>query len=99
VPMKCKRGYRPSGRQPRHGGPWVPAATVTRLLEPLVIELGVQGVATRLGVDQKRINTYRKGYSHWVSFELVDRIVCDLLDDPALWHTVPELAAVYAQAL
>jgi hypothetical protein len=98
VPIKDKRGYRPTGRKPNYGGPWVPAAVVVSLLEPLIVELGVQGTADRLGVDQKRLNVYRKGWSHWVSFEVADRIIVDVLDDPALWYTVPELAEVYAQA-
>jgi hypothetical protein len=98
VPIKDKRGYRPTGRKPNYGGPWVPAAVIVRLLELVFREHGVQAVAQRLGIDQRRLNVYRKGWSHWVSFEVADRIIVDVLDDPALWYTVPELAEVYAQA-
>jgi hypothetical protein len=90
-------GYRPSGRPPTRGGPWIPAPVIVALIEPLIEAGSAEGVARRLRVDQRRLSHWRTGYAHWVSFELAERVIVELLDDPSLWYTVPELAAVYQQ--
>jgi hypothetical protein len=75
----------------------VPAPVFLRLLEPFLAEDALDTVAGRLGANSRALYRWRAGEVLWVRFETVDRLVCELLGDPALWYTDPELAAVAAQ--
>lgn len=75
----------------------VSTSTITRLLEPLIRELGTNEVADRAHVSHRTLGRWRTGEIRYVPFETADRIIVDVLGEPALWQTDAELAAAYQE--
>lgn len=92
--MTLATGRRPTQLQ---RGPWVPAPTLVRLLAPVIADRGVMHVAALAGVTTRMIWAWTHGETAWVSFAVADRVVTDVLDEPGLWLTDAELAAVYSE--
>ena len=78
-------------------GPFAPAHVIAGLIAPIVErDGGPAPLARRCGVGDRRIYSIVNGRQRWVSFDVADRLLTRGLGDPALWWTVPELAAVYS---
>lgn len=87
-----------TGKPPSWGGPWIPSSAVHRLIAPLIEKIGAERVADLAQVTPRMIYRWRVGEAAWVSFEVVDRIVTDVLDEPTLWLLDPDLAVAYEAA-
>lgn len=83
-----------TGVRPTKGGPFVPIAVVNRLIDEPLRQHGVLGVASLARVTSRMIWGWRHGETAWVTFNVADRIIIDVLDEPSLWYLDPELAAV-----
>src|SRR5271154_3746957 len=78
-------------------GPFVPVGVLRILLAPLIEQDGLGGVAERASLSPRALYRIMTGESARASFDLAERIVVEVFDDPSLWWTVPELAAAYAK--
>lgn len=81
----------------RRRGPYVPAQVIMRLIEERVPPDEICS-----GLELARVSTHlprhvRNGYIERLTIEQADRIIVCMLGDVALWHTVPELAEIYAR--
>lgn len=72
-------------------GPMVPIATLRRLVAENAPGEPLEQVAERAGVSVRRLRTLVES----VGFGTADKIVTLGLGTPGLWHTDPELAAIY----
>lgn len=80
----------------RRRGPYVPAQVVVDLIE---LHVPAELIYERLQVAQVSthlIRHVRNGQIVNLTIDQVDRILVCAIGDNTLWHTVPELAAVYA---
>lgn len=78
-------------------GPLVPARILARLLQPAIDSDGIEAVADRIGISPRQIMRWRSGEAERATFDIADRIIVDVLNEPALWYLDPELAAVYEE--
>ncbi len=82
-------------------GPWVPVATMLRVIEEAVAEYGVGLFSELAGVDQRLVWRLQNESteSSMVSFKVADRLITNGVGDSSLWHSDPELAAIYKSAV
>lgn len=78
-------------------GPFVPASALARLLAPVIERDGIDVVAARIGCSPRQVFRWISGEAARATFSIADRVITDVLDEPGLWRTEPELAAVYAE--
>ena len=98
IPNRRESSPAPPRRRPTgYGHPFVPAATIIELIDPLLTAYDHEAVARAIGITPRRLLSWRCGESSWVSFKLADQVVTTLLGRPELWLTVPELAEAYSQ--
>lgn len=90
-----REGGQPSGMEK---WPWVPAAIMVALIEPLAAEIGWSSIAARAGLTERRLYDIRTSLTR-VGFDTADKLICLALGAPQLWHEIPELAAVYREGL
>jgi len=90
----------------RRGRPWVPAATLRRVLEPEVAKVGKSEIARRLGARsgtveaaERRLYAILRGEQQQVGFDTADAIITHGLRDPWLWQHDAELNAIYTTGL
>ncbi len=89
------------GRNMRYGGsPTIEAALLRRIIEHRGLDLTtiVHRVARAEGRTPERADPIFRRLAPdagRLSLQIADRIITHGLGDPALWHTVPELAAIY----
>jgi hypothetical protein len=74
----------------------ISARTIARLVRQELLVEGNSAFARRCGIDE---GTIRKicdpNHNYGVSFDVADKIIQHGLNQPELWHTEPELSAVY----
>ncbi len=82
-------------------GPWVPVAAVLRVIEEAVVEYGAGLFSELAGVSPRLVWRLQNESTEqsMVSFEVADRLITHGAGDSSLWHSDPELAAIYRSAV
>ncbi len=82
-------------------GPWVPVATMLRVIEEAVAEHGVTRFSELAGVSPRLVWRLKNesAESSMVSFKVADRLITNGVGNSSLWHSDPELAAIYKSAV
>lgn len=83
---------------PHAFGPYVPAAIILRLLEPMILESSVQRVGRMCAFGERGLYEIRRGHRQLVRFSSADQVICKVLGHPELWWEIPELRAIYEAA-
>jgi hypothetical protein len=66
-------------------GPWVPAGEVAELLRPKVEQTSLRQIADQALTSERALFRIMHGESGYVTYDLVDQIVCKVFGDPSLW--------------
>lgn len=80
-------------RQLVNRGPYVRASAVRELLQPMMDELGLPTLAALAGINARALQRMMRE-NRVITWIAADVLICDVLDDPSLWHTAEGLELV-----
>lgn len=76
----------------------VPSGLLMPFLAPIIERDGLAAVAARADIDASWLGRLHRGHTGYLALSTADRLIVRVLGDASLWHTVPELAAIFERA-